>query len=206
MGGLIYYFCRKPTVHEPEVEYIAADQNSRLLASNSNRSSQATPKRLSSVDVDKSSLGSAPHPHPRTRGDWSEYHDDKGDPYYHNNATGVTTWDAPPEFKYPVEYEYTPDEEEYIRNNTGRYLVRALYDFVPERTDLWQLTFAEGDLLWVVDSHHEEQWWIGEKRGTQEQGYFPRSHVQVLKRKFKVGAAQGENIQTLSNTLQKRGL
>jgi len=160
-----------------------------------------------SVEPLKSALGDAPTPQGRTIGDWTEYKDEKGDSYYHNCITDESTWDPPPEFKYAEEYEYTPDQEEYFKNNTGRYLVRTLYPFTSDRPDLWQLSFDEGELLWVVDSHHEEEWWIGEKTdGSNQRGYFPRTYVQVLKRKFKVGAAQGEKVQELTKALSKHGM
>jgi len=160
-----------------------------------------------SLDSVKGALGIVPQPHTgRVIGDWTEYKDDKGDSYYHNAVTDESTWDPPAEFKYEEEYEYTTEQEEYFRNNTGRYLVRTLYPFTSDRPDLWQLSFDEGELIWVVDSHHEEEWWIGEKCDTAQRGYFPKTYVQVLKRKFKVGAAQGEKIQGLTRELSKHGI
>jgi len=35
---------------------------------------------------------------PRQVGSWKEYFNDQGRPYYHNEASNVTTWDVPPEF------------------------------------------------------------------------------------------------------------
>jgi len=173
----------------------------------SNSSPSESESLSASVDPVKGALGHVPQPQTgRTIGDWTEYKDDKGDSYYHNAATDESSWDPPAEFKYEEEYEYTPEQEDYFRNNTGRYLVRTLYPFTSDRPDLWQLSFDEGELIWVVDSHHEEEWWIGEKCDSGQRGYFPKTYVQVLKRKFKVGAAQGEKVQELHRELSKHGL
>lgn len=46
--------------------------------------------------------GGAPMPpsnaNPRAAGPWKEYFSPEGRPYYHNEMTGITTWERPPEF------------------------------------------------------------------------------------------------------------
>jgi len=206
---LVYYFCKtKPK-----------DDQGTLLIQKPDRERHTQPLDIlqqgnpydgessNSLDPLKGALGVVPPPQSgRQIGDWTEYKDEKGDSYYHNTVTDESTWDPPPEFRYAEEYEYTPEQEEYFRNNTGRYLVRTLYPFTSDRPDLWQLSFEEGELIWVIDSHHEEDWWIGEKCDTGQRGYFPRTYVQVLKRKFKVGGTQGEKVQELTRELSKHGL
>eukprot|EP01127_Copromyxa_protea_P008976 TRINITY_DN207_c0_g1_i3.p1 TRINITY_DN207_c0_g1~~TRINITY_DN207_c0_g1_i3.p1 ORF type:complete len:336 (+),score=69.28 TRINITY_DN207_c0_g1_i3:69-1010(+) len=142
----------------------------------------------------------------RQIGAWKEYQDDNGAYYYYNEETEESVWEAPPVFKYSDEIEFTPEQENYMKNNTGRYLVRVLYSYTPTNPALWQLTLQEGDLLWVVDSHYEDDWWIGEKCDTAEQGYFAKSFVQVLKRKFKAATKQGEKISSLAQDLRQKGL
>jgi len=85
-------------------------------------------------------------------------------------------------------------------------MVRTLYSFTSTRPDLWQLSFEEGELLWVVDSHHEEDWWVGEKVGNGEKGHFPKTYVQVLKRKFKTKGPTGAKVTELSKELTSKGL
>jgi len=99
-----------------------------------------------------------------------------------------------------VEYQYTPEQEEYMKNNTGRYLVQALHDFAGNK-DQYQLTFETNDLIWVVDSHPEEDWWIGEMCVGGEKGYFPTNYVQVLKRTIKTSTKQTQKIADISSKL-----
>jgi len=46
-----------------------------------------------------STIPAPPIRHPRTIGAWTEYYAPDGRPYYHNAMSGVTSWDAPVEFR-----------------------------------------------------------------------------------------------------------
>lgn len=66
---------------------------------------------------------------------------------------------------------------------------KALYDFTPEEADAKeQLTFAEGDILFITDksstdesSEESNDWWVAKHSETEATGDVPISYVEEVK-------------------------
>jgi len=73
---------------------------------------------------------------------------------------------------------------------------KAIYDFTPEEEDAKdQLTFAEGDILFITDkssmdeegqtSEESNDWWVAKHSETEATGDVPISYVEEVKKKKK---------------------
>lgn len=80
-------------------------------------------------------------------------------------------------------YAYSAEDmDESIK--TGHYLVRMLYDF-SGNNDMWQLSYKANDLVWVIDSDANDEWWTGRLKETGQEGYIQKQFCVAIPRQIR---------------------